>query len=218
METQMDNRPEPIILAFLSGADAVLTALSSDAVAQAWEKQSVLDGQKVSGLAGHLARGAVWAVGDYLAAGQPTGEVTFESAAAYCAAIAERLTPSDHEAIRRRGAEIGSLGHRRLAEDLDRRLSELGPLLRASNANQPIAVIGGEVMRLADYLETRIVEQVVHLDDLARSVGARPWPVPPECMQVAISVGTEIGRRRFGDAEMIRALYRNDASSVLPVL
>lgn len=210
--------PAQTITAFLSGAAAVLAALSSDVVAQAWDRQSVLAGQKVGGLAGHLARGAVWVVDDYLSVGEPSGSVTFESAAAYYAAIMDRLTPADHEAIRRRGADVGSVGHRRLIDDLERRLLLLDPALRASDLARPIAVIGGAVMRLADYLETRIVEQVVHLDDLARSTQTQPWPLPPECVRVAIRVGVEIGECRFGDTQVLRALYRDGAGSVFPVL
>jgi hypothetical protein len=71
--------------------------------------------------------------------------------------------------------------------------------------------------RLDDYLLTRLVEQVVHLDDLARSLGVEPWPNAPEAQALVISCGAEIGRRRFGDAAMIRALYRADVG-VLPVL
>lgn len=72
-------------------------------------------------------------------------------------------------------------------------------------------------MRLDDYLETRLVEQVVHLDDLARSLAVDPWPVVPAAESLVLRCGTEIGRLRSGGPAMIRALFR-DRPEPLPVL
>jgi hypothetical protein len=74
-------------------------------------------------------------------------------------------------------------------------------------------------MRLDDYLATRIVEQVVHLDDLARTVGHDGWVLPAGAAELAIDVGVDIAVRRGGSTAVIRALYRQGWSeSVLPVL
>ena len=82
-----------------------------------------------------------------------------------------------------------------------------------------MAVVAGVVMRLDDYLVTRIVEQAVHLDDLARSVGHAPWPLPPEAERLTIDVGVAVGRRRRGSEAMIRALYRDTfALATFPVI
>ncbi|MCU1493679.1 MAG: hypothetical protein JWO62_1443 [Acidimicrobiaceae bacterium] len=64
-------------------------------------------------------------------------------------------------------------------------------------------------MRLDDYLATRIAEQSVHLEDLARSVNRDPWPLSPEAAALTISIGTDIARRRSGSSALIRALYRH---------
>ncbi len=74
-----------------------------------------------------------------------------------------------------------------------------------------MTVAGGKVMRLADYLETRIVEQVVHLDDLARSVDHPRWATPAGADDLVIAVGVEVARRRRGDLAVLRALFRPDA-------
>ena len=58
---------------FLDGAQVVVDAIASPAVAAAWDTPSVLAEQTVGGLAGHLARGAVWVVGDYLDQPEPDG-------------------------------------------------------------------------------------------------------------------------------------------------
>ncbi|HET9692692.1 MAG TPA: maleylpyruvate isomerase N-terminal domain-containing protein, partial [Acidimicrobiales bacterium] len=143
---------------------------------------------------------------------------TFESADAYYAHLADHMGAEDHAAIRRRAAEVASPGHDAVVSDLRGRLERLEPRLAAAGPEHRLAVVGGAVMRLGDYLATRIVEQVVHLDDLARSVAVDLSPTPERCVQTALAVGTAIGRRRFGDAAMVRALYRRTDASPLPVL
>ncbi|HET9443716.1 MAG TPA: maleylpyruvate isomerase N-terminal domain-containing protein [Acidimicrobiales bacterium] len=194
-------------------------ALRYPAVEAAWERPSVLEDQPVSGLVGHLARGAVWAVGDYLDAGEPAGPVTFASAGEYFATVAGRATQDDHRLVRERGAAVASVGREALLATLEARLAALGPRLAGLPGDRLVTVIGGTVMRLDDYLATRIVEQVVHLDDLTRSVGVEAWPLPEESRRLAVEVGVDIARRRHGDGPLIRALYRRGfADGALPVL
>ncbi len=203
--------------AFLAGAAVVLEALSSPEVEAAWDAPSALEEQTVGSLAGHLARGSVWTVSEYLAPDEPTADLTFETAGEYFAAFADRARATDHQGIRDRGAEVAAVGHAALAASLRDRLDELRAELRDVSPERRLTVARGAVMRLDDYLRTRIVEQVVHLDDLARSVG-RTWPVPQECVEVALAVGTEIGVRRYGPQAMIRSLYRQGLTEALPVL
>ncbi|HUC36001.1 MAG TPA: maleylpyruvate isomerase N-terminal domain-containing protein [Acidimicrobiales bacterium] len=208
-----------IVELFLEGARVVSEAVADPAVVAAWDRPSVLEEQLVSGLAGHLARGGVWAVGEYLDAGTPAGPVDFESAGQYFAAFAASASPDDHRAIRDRGVTVASIGHEALVETLHTRLDALTERLKALDGSQLIAVIAGKVLRLNDYLTTRIVEQTVHLDDLARSVGRDPWPIPPEAQALTISVGTEIACLTTGTTALIRALYRRGlAAEALPVL
>ncbi len=63
-----------------------------------------------------------------------------------------------------------------------------------------MTVFEGKVIRLSDYLATRIVEQAVHLDDLARSVGRAPGPYRPDHQAVTISVATDVARQVHGPA------------------
>jgi Mycothiol maleylpyruvate isomerase N-terminal domain len=214
----VDVRDDRVEL-FLEGAEAVVRALDDASVAAAWDRSSVLEDQQVSGLAGHLARGAVWVVGDYLDAGPPDGPADFDTAAEYFAAMVSAASEEDNRAIRQRGADVGAVGRDELLHTVRRRLDALRPRLRALAPNQLLAVAGGNVMRLDEYLTTRIVEQVVHLDDLARSVERDPWPLPDAAHDLAIAVGVDVGRRRSGDTAMIRALYRRGfADACLPVL
>ena len=203
---------------FLQGASVVLSAVSDPRVAAAWDEASVLEGQTVGGLAGHLARGGVWVVGDYLDGELPSTAVDFETATDYYAEVARTLTAADHVAIRARGATVAAAGPVAIAEQLATRLDALRTRLPAEPPERVLAVFAGNVMPLDEYLVTRIVEQVVHLDDLARSIDAEPWPDPPGAADVVIACGTAVGRRNSGDTAMVRALFRGDTTGVLPVL
>lgn len=219
--TAVGPAPQPldVVTMFLDGERVVADAIADASVAAAWDHPSVLEDQTVSGLAGHLARGAVWGVADYLDAGPPTGPADFGSAGEYFAVVVGMASPDLHRAVRERGAAVGSIGHKALARTLDERLETLGPRLRSLDAGHIIAVVFGKVMRLDDYLVTRIVEQVVHLDDLARSVDHEPWPTPLGAQELAITVGIDIAQRRRGSGAVVRALYRQGfAEAALPVL
>ena len=100
---------------------------------------------------------------------------------------------------------------------LTNHLAELAERLAIEPADRLVAVYAGKVMRLDDYLWTRLVEQVVHLDDLARSLGVDSWLNAPDAEALVISCGAEIGRLRFGGPLMIRTLFRNQTGA-LPVV
>ncbi len=211
--------PQRLSQIFLATADVVLDAVRDDAVGAAWDQPSVLEEQTVGSLAGHLARAGGWVVADYLGAGVPEGPATFDSPAAYYAAILGAATEEQHAAIRARGAAVAAEGQARAVETLTGALQRLHSELPSVPDDQLIAAIGGVMLRFDHYLATRIVEQVVHLDDLARSIGREPWPVPADAVTVALGVAVELGQRRFGDAAMVRAVYRAGfADAVLPVL
>lgn len=204
---------------FLAGADVVLTAVSDQRVADAWDTPSILAQQSVGSLAGHLARGSVWVVGEYLARSAPAaGSIDVDTAADYYATVGAGLTDADHEAIRARGAEVAATGRDAIVTRLSEAVAHLGETLPAEPEDRLVTVYGDLVMRLDDYLWTRIVEQVVHLDDLARSLHVDPWPNPPDAEALVIACGAEIGRLRHGGTEMLRALFRERAPGVLPVL
>lgn len=204
---------------YLTVAEVVVEAVADPEVAEAWDQPSVLEEQTVGGLVGHLARGGVWLVGEYLDGGVPDRPIDVASAGEYFARFATASTSESLRAIRDRGAVAAAQGHAAVVEEARTRLSALGPRLRSTRSDQRVAVIGGRVMHLSDYLATRLVEQLVHLDDLARSLGHDPYPVPEAATSLVISVGGDVARRRHGDVAVLRALYRNGfAGPVFPTL
>lgn len=207
-----------VVVAWLAGAEAVLAAIRDPVVAAAWDQPSVLADQAVAGLCGHLARGGVWVVADYLAGDEPVGPVDVDSAAAYFARVTAELAEVDHQAIRDRGAAAAVVGHDELVATLRRQLDEATEVIVTTSMDRRVAVYAGRTMRLGDYLETRIVEQAVHLDDLARSVAGLEMTIPDEIVQRALDVGMAILVERVGPLGALRTLYRDGFATALPVL
>ena len=204
---------------FLDGARVVVNAIRSPAVRAAWGEPSILEHQTVGSLAGHVARAGVWVVGGYLdqEPQDPPRAPTFDSAADYYSTMAETLSDDDHRAVRDRSATVAATGWMAVADDAEANLTALATRLAAEPGDRVTPVAGG-AMRLDDYLATRIVEQVVHLDDLARSVGGATWTMPDNVVEVALATGVAIGARRWGPEVMVRALYRSGEATILPVL
>jgi hypothetical protein len=85
------NSPD-VIDTFLAGARVVATAIAEQGVAAAWEHPSVLAERSVGGLAGHLARGGIWLVGELLEGPTPEDHVDVESASENFAGFARSAT------------------------------------------------------------------------------------------------------------------------------
>jgi hypothetical protein len=203
---------------FVHTARVVRDAVADDAVGRAWNSPSVLEDQLVGGLAGHLARGGVWVVDDYLSAEVPDAPFV-SSAAEYFVEADRALNEEGHRQIRERGAQVAAQGHEEVSKMLAARLSALIARLVTEPPDRRVGVAGGALTMLLDeYLKSRIVEQVVHLDDLARSIDREPWPVSFEAQDLVIHIGADIGRIRSGATEMIRCLYRTKLDPTLPVV
>lgn len=200
---------------FLLGARSVQTALAAPAVADRWDEPSILADQSIGGLAGHLARGGVWVVDDYLDAGVPD-VATIPDAAVYFASVAD-MDEAGHEAIRQRGVAVAAVGPDALRSQLATRLDALEARLATEPVERLVSVFGG-TMRLDDYLLTRLVEQVVHLDDLARSLGEERSQAPEDLAAVVAGIGVAIAVARHGATAAVRLLFRDAPDGVVPVL
>ncbi len=204
---------------FFAGVRTIADAIVDPAVERAWDLPSVLEDQLVSSVVGHLARSGVWVLDEYLHAGTPTAPADFHSASEYFCAVAVGAGPDVRRAVRDRGAEVAALGRQEVLRRVEECLRSLEAEVQTLPGDHLIAVIGGKTMALSDYLMTRIVEQAVHLDDLARSVDREMWPLPDGHEAVAIDVGVDMACLLHGPTATVRALYRKGfAETVFPVL
>ena len=184
-------------------------------LAERFEEPSALAEFSVRGLAGHLRR-AMTMVETYLDQPAPdpgAGTLEMVSAAAYFA----RVLPTDrdldsefHRAIRQRGIETApdrpddfSLLWAESAGNLITRLEQ-------EPDDRLVQVFGGVVLTLDEYLATRIVELVVHADDLAVSLDVAPALLSPAVTGLVITTLVQVARLRHGDSAVVRALSRRE--------
>jgi hypothetical protein len=69
--------------------------------------------------------------------------------------------------------------------------------------------ISGRVLPFPAYLATRVVELVVHADDLACSVDLEARP-PQAAIEIAIQTMVDAARLVHGDVAVLRALTRRE--------
>lgn len=194
---------------YLAAARTGLGLLGDDAVAAAWAAPSALAGFTVGGLATHLAQQITGVPGALAAdfSGKPViGLYEHYGRAAWLAADID----NDYNTSIRDGGESGAeAGHAAVVAGAAAALADLEQLLPA---NPPETVSGNSrwpyAMPLGDFLRTRVLELVVHADDLAVSVGVDTPVFDADAFEVATAVLAGLAAERHGQANLVRALAR----------
>ncbi len=203
--------------AFLDAAAVARQVIASPAVAIRWAEPSALSDMTVGALVAHLAR-AVTNVERSLEAPDPPSVAVVISAAAYFAPVGPALDSRINVRVRATSAEEALVGHRAVLGGLDRGLERLRARLEDEPEGRLVTVRDGEVLRLDDYLVTRIIELALHTDDLCVSVGRETPELPG--IGVAIQALVDIAAHRHGRLAVLRALARRerDPDQVLRVI
>lgn len=201
---------------FLQTARQARALLARDAVVRSWEEPSALAGYTIAGLAGHLGRGMLTTYG-YVsqAIEDPVLEFddTLPDAAAYFARVLGYEDPVEsdlHRAIRQRSMSAITNGHAQLLTDVDAALSGLAVLLPQTQPQQPVRVLDMYVMRADDYIETRLVELVVHMDDLVSSLDADQINLDTAVLRRVAEILIGVAVVRDGAWPTIRSLARRE--------
>lgn len=196
---------------FLDAAGTAEQLIGSTAVADRWEDASALEGYSVGGLAGHLAR-AVLTVEHYLDQPVPDGAPTDAAGYLVRALASHDPVSSDfHGRVRQRGEQVASRGQEALVAELREARLVLTDRLAAVESGRHLAVLDGTVLPIEEYLETRLVELVVHLDDLAVSVAQDgPGDLPAAAFETVAAVLARVAVRRAGPLATIRSLARRE--------
>ena len=191
-----------------------------EAAGTRWNEDSALEGMTTGALAGHAAR-AVTLVRTYLEApvGPSQQELVGEmyDAAGYFLSIpglGDDLETDANRAVRRRAADEARTGPTAILAAVDESAQGLADVLARQQADRAIVVLGGRPMLLDEYLTTRLVEIVVHSDDLAASLG-RPEPeFEPDATDRVVGCLIEMAARRHGSLAVIRAMTRRERDLV----
>jgi uncharacterized protein (TIGR03083 family) len=197
-----------VIEAYLSAAATASALLRSPSLPPAWTSPSALEDFRISGLAGHLARG-VFTLENYLNADPPAPGTPLIDAPTYLMQVSD-LSPDDNLQVRERGEAEADAGPEELIDRYDAARARLAARLPTLGEAHPVPMVGGNVLPLGECLVTRLVELLVHSDDLAVSIGVPSPEFDESPADLVVSVLARFARRRHGTAPVLRALARRE--------
>lgn len=177
-------------------------------VAEAWQRESALPGMTIGGLTRHLVSQPECAV-EFL--GIPVPDAAPRLALLDYTTTWDWLDlPVDHEAntsIRDDVNAMGEAGPTDSVEVLDAAVARLPAALADAG---PLTFVPWQEVAIPtdDFLVIRLMEVVVHADDLAVSVGLPTPTFPNPVIEPVTRLLTALALRRHDQAAVIRALSR----------
>ncbi len=198
----------PHQLAFVEAAEIAHSLASSTEVRAAWDTESACAGMSVGGLTHHLVQQAVIAA--RLLQAEPDGDPIPLLEHYDRAAWLQGDLDNEANVGIRTGSDAGAAaGADAVLAEGREAIATLPGLL--DSRREPDAVLipwQGWSLTTDDFLTTRMMETVVHSDDLAASVGL-PTPVfPDDAATPVLALLTGVAVRRHGQADVVRALSR----------
>ncbi|MEV4059578.1 maleylpyruvate isomerase N-terminal domain-containing protein [Nonomuraea dietziae] len=193
---------------YLTAAASAVALLRDQAVAAAWAKPSALTEFSVAGLAGHLAQ-QIFRV-DLALDAEPNGSVIpLREHFARSAWVTAGLEHESNVSIRRGGEDAAAEGPGSLVALAQAGLDRLTVALRAEPADRVLGLPWAQwSLTLDDFLLTRLMELVVHSDDLAASVGIPTPELPQDVIDPVVDLLARLAVHRHGPTAVIRALSR----------
>jgi hypothetical protein len=195
--------------AFLGSAEAAAALLREPVLVERWSEPSALTDFSTAGLARHLAN-------------QITHTVTLLDAAPGDSAIpvlghftgngwvGSGVDSADNVGIRHRSERAASATTPAvLADDVDAALRVLRTSVPAQAADR-IVDLGDWGLTIDDFLWTRVLELVVHADDLAVSLDLPTPPMPDAATEATIQLLGRIAAWRHGALSVVRTLARQE--------
>jgi hypothetical protein len=200
----------------IEAAASALELVSSPEVGREWANPSALDGMSVGGLASHFIM-ALRRTVELLEAQPPDtdriasafeffGDNRRDSGSALDDERARWIVAASEDGAAEGQAEVVDELTSVIAQ-VDASLAEAAPGTMIATARIPDACA-----RLDDFVLTRLVEVVLHGDDLAVSVGV-VWHPPRRATDEVVGVLVEMARERVGDLEVLRGLAREERAT-----
>ena len=203
---------------FTAAAHAFAALLDEPQVPQRWQQPSALAGLTVGELVAHVNTATAF-LRPLLDTTPPT-DARVARAARYYAGM-EGGEGEGHDFLRAMAEKGAAKGPEANADHFRSTVAELSTRLATEDPDRvldarptlPFAIT------VADFTATRVVELVVHGDDLATSVDADFEP-PAAAADMAVAVLVSAARANHGDLAVVRALARREraAADVFPVL
>jgi hypothetical protein len=195
--------------AFLDAA-RIGAALALDTeVANRWTDPSACAGMTVGGLACHLASQVDNAVRILGARPSDQEPIALSEHYARAAWVNAGLDDEPNVDIREGSDADAQSGPDALQALLTTRLEELPGVLAAREAHDPVLIPWqGWALTAYDFLVTRMMEMVVHSDDLAASVGVETPVFPDDVVTPVLALLADVAVRRHGQVAVVRTLSR----------
>jgi Mycothiol maleylpyruvate isomerase N-terminal domain len=201
--------------AFPMAAAVALELVSRDEVREQWLRPSVLPKMSVGALACHLGRQVVRAAELLPRATDvpPLGSVDEHY---HRAAWVTSTSPDDPPNDRGTDEASAALGVAVLAERSAAALGTVRRLLADGTARDVVLIPWqGWSLRRDDFLLTRMLEIVVHSDDLALSTGVPAPEFPGEVFAPVRDLLVRLAVRRHGQSAVISALTRSERTQII---
>lgn len=197
-------------MAFTHAADRVLALVSRPEVAAGWDEESSCAGMSVGGLARHLVDQSGYVV-EFLGI-DPEAHGTRPSIGllehyAWSPWAHEDLTGPDNLDIRDTWNALAGEGH---AAAVALQETSLGALPDVLAAAPTWMYLPWQDVRMAvdDFVVTRMMEIVVHSDDLADSVGLPTPSFGPAVAEPVVALLGALAAERHGEGAVVRTLVR----------
>ncbi|MGI9596022.1 MAG: maleylpyruvate isomerase N-terminal domain-containing protein [Acidimicrobiales bacterium] len=199
----------------VEAVEAAAELMSRPVVATKWEEPSALEGMTVGALSAHLVRAAGATIA-YLDRTDPaaTPEAEMLTAITYFHAAVDSPI---HDRIKAVSADESAIGPAETAAKCRRLAADMAARLASEPADRLVAALGDRMLTLDDFCRTRLIEVLLHLDDLAVSVGEPRPETDPEGPSIVIDIVTGIARRTRGDWNVLYALARSERAPDTPV-
>lgn len=198
--------------AFLSAVDLTLGLAARHEVRDAWASESACAGMTVGGLTHHLLKQAGNTVlGLQADRAQGAGAPVIALQDHYARAAWVEAGPDDdaNVSIREGDNDAAAVGPDVVLELGQEWAAALPALLDAPRDPDTIFIPWqGWSLTTQDFLTTRMMEMVVHGDDLAASVGVDTPTYPGVVLGPVLDLLTGVAVRRHGQTAVVRALSR----------
>lgn len=192
---------------FADAVDVATGLVLMPEVAARWEAESACADLSVGALARHVV--SQWFNANRLLRA-PAGDAPIPAVEHYARAawVSSRHDDEANVEIRRGSEELAAEGPDAMRTLIEKLRPELAEVL-ASDCSGPVLVPWqGWSLSEDDFLLTRLMELVVHADDLAASIDVPTPEFPDRVIQPVLGLLTAVAVRRHGQAAVVRALSR----------
>lgn len=211
---RLESKRASIPTLFLELGDTVGELLDHPDVERRWSEPSALANMTIGALAAHLSRAytTAWL---YMQADECAADESIDASGYFFRAFDR---PDEDRAelnanIVQRAVDDAEPGPIAVRELHARTVGDLRTKLIGEAADRGIEVFGGVCMPLDSYLVTRMVEAIIHSDDLAHSLGIDTPTFAPDVVDIVMVALLGMAREMHGDVAMLREFARGERAS-----